>query len=62
MKTISDLLARDLSQKIEEIIKVDQTDEQSVYTEITEYVATERIKDQYQGLLESHSRSPGRPG
>jgi hypothetical protein len=30
MKTIGELLARDLSRKIEEIIQVDQADEQSV--------------------------------
>ena len=36
MRIIGDLLARDLSQKIEEIIKVDQANEQVVYTEITE--------------------------
>jgi hypothetical protein len=35
MKTIGDLLSRDLGRKIEEIIQVDQADEQSVYDEIT---------------------------
>ena len=34
MTTIRSLLARDLQQKIEEVIKVEQTDEQAVYTEI----------------------------
>jgi len=43
MITIGDLLARDLSRKIEEIVQVDQADEQSVYAEITEYVATDSI-------------------
>ena len=43
MKTIGDLLTRDLSRKIEEIIQVDQADEQSVHDEITEYVATDSI-------------------
>ncbi len=61
MKTIGDLLARDLNQKIEEIIKVDQTDEQSVYTEITEYVATERIKEQYRDLLRAIAEAPADP-
>ncbi|MCL4299606.1 MAG: BREX system P-loop protein BrxC [Anaerolineae bacterium] len=61
MKTIGDLLARDLNQKIEEIIKVDQTDEQSVYTEITEYVATDRIKDQYRDLLRAIAEAPADP-
>ena len=43
MKTIGELLARDLGKKIEEIIQVDQADEQSVYAEITEYIATDSI-------------------
>src|SRR5205085_11736029 len=58
MKTIRDLLARDLSKKIEEIIKVDQTDEQSVYAEITDYVATTRIKEQYRDLLKAIAEAP----
>lgn len=61
MRTIGDLLARDLSQRIEEIIQVDQTDEQSVYTEITEYVATGRIKDQYRQLLRAIAEAPSDP-
>ncbi|MBI3948942.1 MAG: BREX system P-loop protein BrxC [Acidobacteria bacterium] len=61
MKVIGDLLARDLRQRIEEIIKVDQIDEESVYTEITEYVATERIKDQYRSLLQAIAEAPADP-
>ena len=48
---IGDLLARDLTQNIEEIIKVDQTDEQVVHAELTEYIATEGIKDEFQKLF-----------
>jgi hypothetical protein len=51
MKTIGDLLYRDLSRKIEEIIQVDQADEQSVHDEITEYVATDSIREQYHQLF-----------
>src|SRR5919109_1183971 len=61
MKTIGDLLARNLEQRIEEIIKVDQTDEQSVYTELTDYVATDRIKDQYRDLLRAMAEAPAEP-
>lgn len=50
---IADLIARDLSRKIEEIIKVDQIDEQSVYNEITEYVVTDRLRDHYRTLLKA---------
>src|SRR5438445_13820058 len=61
MKTIGDLLERDLGKRIEEIIKVDQTDEQSVYTELTEYVATDRIKDEYHKLLKAIAEAPAEP-
>src|SRR5438094_6701337 len=58
MKTIGDLLNRDLSRKIEEIIQVDQADEQSVYTEITEYIATDSIRGQYVQLLKAVAEAP----
>jgi len=61
MRTISDLLSRDLTRKIEEIIKVNQTDESSVYTEITEYIATDRIKDQYREVLKAFAEAPKDP-
>src|SRR5216683_2655504 len=61
MMTIGDLLARDLSRKIEEIIQVDQADEQSVHAEITEYVATDSIRDQYRHLLNAVAEAPADP-
>src|SRR5271165_6159441 len=61
MKTIGDLLTRDLSRKIEEIIQVDQADEQSVHDEITEYVATDGIRDQYRQLLNAIAEAPADP-
>src|ERR1035437_4387851 len=61
MTTIGDLLTRDLSRKIEEIIQVDQADEHSVYSEITEYVATDSIREQYYGLLEAVAEAPSDP-
>ena len=61
MKTISNLLSRDLSRKIEEIIQVDQNDEQSVYSEITEYIATDSIRDQYVTLLKAIAEAPSDP-
>ncbi|HOQ48034.1 MAG TPA: BREX system P-loop protein BrxC [Bryobacteraceae bacterium] len=61
MKTIGDLLARDLSRKIEEIIQVDQSDEQAVYSEITEYVATDSIRNQYATLLKAVADAPTEP-
>lgn len=61
MTTIADLLHRDLSRKIEEIIQVDQADEQSVHAEITEYVATDSIRDQYHQLLRAVAEAPSDP-
>ncbi len=61
MILIGDLLSRDLNQIIEEIIQVDQLDEQTVYSEITEYVATDRIKDHYRMLLKAIAEAPSEP-
>ena len=61
MNTIGDLLTRDLTRKIEEIIQVDQADEQSVYGEITEYIATDSIREQYHDLLKAIAEAPSDP-
>ena len=61
MKTIGDLLTRDLSRKIEEIIQVDQAAEESVYAEISEYVATESIREQYYQLFKAIAEAPADP-
>jgi len=61
VEKIGDILSRDLSRKIEEIIQVDQADEQSVYSEITEYIATDSIRDQYAALLKAIAEAPSEP-
>src|SRR3954470_24470958 len=61
MTTIGELLTRDLTRKIEEIIQVDQADEQSVHAEISEYVATDSIRDQYHHLLKAIAEAPSDP-
>ncbi|RLC76211.1 MAG: BREX system P-loop protein BrxC [Chloroflexi bacterium] len=61
MQTIRELLSRDLAQPIEEVIKLDQQDEKTVHTEITEYVATDRIKGQYREILQAIADAPGDP-
>jgi len=61
MQTIRDLLARDLSAPIEEVIKLDQQEEQTVFNEIGEYVATQRIKKQYLDVLGPIADGPGEP-
>jgi hypothetical protein len=61
MTVIGDLLTRDLRRKIEEIIQVDQADEASVHEEITEYIATDSIRDQYAQLLKAIAEAPAEP-
>ena len=60
MTTIGDLLTR-LERKIEEVIQVDQANEESVYAEITEYIATDSIREQYQQLLKAIADAPSDP-
>lgn len=55
---IRDTLRRDLSRKIEEIIKVDQTDEAVVHEELSEYVVTSGIKDYYHRVLTEIAEAP----
>src|SRR6266567_3138537 len=61
MDTIGALLTRDLRRKIEEIIQVDQADEQSVHEEITEYIATDSIRDQYAEVFKAIADAPSDP-
>jgi len=61
MQTVRELLSRDLSQPIEEVIKLDQQDERTVHNEITEYVATDRIKGQYLTILQAIADAPSDP-
>jgi len=58
---IKDLLKRNLNEKIEEIIKVDQADQETVYRELTEYVVTDRIRDNYRTLLKAMAEAPAQP-
>ena len=58
---IRDVLARDLSKPIEEVIKLSQTDEDVVYTELTEYVVTDNIRQYYSQLLKAINESITNP-
>jgi hypothetical protein len=61
MKKIAELLSRDLSRRIEEVIQVDQAEEQAVFAEIDEYIATDSIRDQYAHLLKAIAEAPADP-
>jgi len=61
MTKIADLLDHDFSRSIEEIIKVNNDDSDSVYTELTEYVATPRIRAEYERLFAAMAAAPASP-
>jgi hypothetical protein len=61
MTAVGDLLQRDLNRKIEEIIQVDQANERAVHDEISEYVATDSIRDQYHQLFRAIAEAPAEP-
>ena len=53
-KTIKGLFANDISRRIEEVIKVDQTDEQIIRDELAEYVVTDSIRNHLIEIFESY--------
>jgi len=62
MKTIRDLMPVErLDRPIEEVIKLDQQEEDTVRREIEEYVATERIKQDYERFLREYSDGLSNP-
>jgi len=58
---IRDIFERPIDRKIEEVIKVTQVDEEVVYNEISEYVATEAIKEHFVEFLREYSDAPSSP-
>ena len=58
---IRELFASDITRHIEEVIKVDQTDEEVIRDEIAEYVATDAIKRHYTDTLERYRETPNKP-
>lgn len=61
MKTIRDLFDRDITRKIEEVIKVDQTEESAVKAEIEEYVVTDSIQDHFHTVFKAVADAPSEP-
>jgi hypothetical protein len=58
---IKSLFASDISRTIEEVIKVDQTDEDILCDEIAEYVVTDSIRGRYTTIFEKYGETPNRP-
>jgi hypothetical protein len=60
-QTIRSLFATDIDRRIEEVIKVDQTDEEILRDEINEYVITDAICAHYVNVLELYRETPNKP-
>lgn len=58
---IRSLFAQDIERRIEEVIKVDQTDEGVVRDEIREYVVTDAIQRSFNTLLDRYLETPNKP-
>ena len=58
---IKTLFANDIHRRIEEVIKVDQTDEEILRDEINEYVVTDAIRNHYTGIYDAYRETPNKP-
>ena len=59
--SIKSLFASDIGRTIEEVIKVDQTDEDILCDEIAEYVVTDSIRSRYTAIFDKYAETPNRP-
>lgn len=60
-KPIQQLFSNDIHRRIEEVIKVDQTDEEIIRDEIDEYVVTDAIRAHYTRIFEAYREAPNKP-
>ena len=58
---IETLFASDIHRRIEEVIKVDQTDDEILRDEINEYVVTDAIRSYYTDIYEAYRETPNKP-
>ena len=61
MKTIRELFLKRIDRRIEEVIKVDQADEETVLEELQEYVMTESIGDHFTTVYKAIADAPSEP-
>jgi len=61
MKTIAELFEKPIDRTIEEVIKVDQTNDTAVRTELEEYIATDSIKSQFADVYREIAEGASRP-
>jgi len=55
------LFVNDIHRRIEEVIKVDQTDEEIIRDEINDYVVTNPIRSYYANIFDSYRETPNKP-
>jgi hypothetical protein len=58
---IGKLFSNKIDRHIEEVIKVDQTDETVLGDEISEYVPTDAIKNHFADIFEKYAETPNKP-
>ena len=58
---IKALFANDIARHIEEVIKVDQTDEQILRDELSEYVITDALRTHFTEVVERYWETPKKP-
>lgn len=61
IEKIKEIFSLDINRHIEEIIKVDQTDEEKVYNELQEYIITDSINDYFEEILDVYNQTPQNP-
>ena len=55
---IKSLFANDIHRRIEEVIKVDQTNDDILRDEINEYVVTDAIRSHYTNIFDAYRETP----
>ncbi len=61
MTRIAQLFAREIDRRIEEVIKVDDSDEARIREELAEYVVTDSLKKQQAGILDAYLEAFRKP-
>lgn len=61
MTRIADLLGRDFSKPVDDVVKLNNDDPATVFTELTEYIATGRIQAEYETLFRAMAAAPKSP-
>ena len=59
--SVKDLFANDIHRRIEEVIKVDQTNDEILRDEIHEYVVTDAIRAHYTNIFDAYRETPNKP-